>query len=59
LALALSAMAQLFGVVGLLLVPIGAFWLVYELRKRVVVKMIQLLARVLLLRGSWQQSFGG
>ncbi len=35
LAVALSAMAQTFGIVGLLFVPIGVLWLVYELRKRV------------------------
>ncbi|MGI0016267.1 MAG: hypothetical protein ACREBU_22835, partial [Nitrososphaera sp.] len=34
LAVTLSGMAQLFGVVGLLLVPIGALWLIYESRKR-------------------------
>jgi hypothetical protein len=34
LAVTLSTMAQLLGVVGLLLVPIGAAWLVYELVKR-------------------------
>jgi hypothetical protein len=35
LAVTLSAMAQLFGVVSLLLVPIGALWLIYEFRRRV------------------------
>jgi hypothetical protein len=35
LAVTLSVMAQIFGVAGLLLVPIGAVWLVYESRKRV------------------------
>jgi hypothetical protein len=34
LAVTLSTMAQLFGVVGLLLVPIGAAWLIYEFVKR-------------------------
>ena len=34
LAVALSGMSQLFGVAGLLLVPIGALWLIYESRKR-------------------------
>jgi len=34
LAVALSAMAQLFGVAGLLLVPLGVLWLAYELTKR-------------------------
>lgn len=34
LAVPLSAMAQTFGVVGLLLVPVGVSWLAYELRKR-------------------------
>ena len=34
LAVSLSTIAQLSGVVGVLLVPIGALWLVYELRKR-------------------------
>jgi hypothetical protein len=34
LAVPLSTMAQLFGVVGLLLVPLGAIWLVHELRRR-------------------------
>jgi len=34
LAAALSTMAQLFGAAGLLLVPIGVLWLVYEVRKR-------------------------
>ena len=34
LAVPLSAMAQTFGMVGLLLVPIGVSWLAYELRKR-------------------------
>jgi uncharacterized membrane protein len=33
LAVTLSAMSQLLGIVGPLLVPIGAVWLVYELRK--------------------------
>lgn len=31
LAVALSAMAQVFGIVGLLLVPIGVLWFLYEL----------------------------
>jgi hypothetical protein len=31
MAVTLSAMAQLFGMVGLLLVPLGAIWLAYEL----------------------------
>jgi hypothetical protein len=35
LALPLSMIGQLLGTVGLLLVPIGGLWLVYELRKRV------------------------
>jgi hypothetical protein len=34
LAVTLSVMSQLFAVVGLLLVPIGALWLIYESRKR-------------------------
>ena len=34
LAVPLSAMAQTFGVVGLLLVPVGVSWLAYELQKR-------------------------
>lgn len=34
LAVALSTMAQLFGAAGLLLVPIGVLWLVYEVRQR-------------------------
>ena len=34
LALPLSTIAQSFGAVGLLLVPIGAVWMVYEARKR-------------------------
>ena len=34
LAVPLSAMAQAFGMVGLLLVPVGVSWLTYELRKR-------------------------
>lgn len=34
LAVTLSAMAQIFGVVSLLLVPIGALWLIYEVRQR-------------------------
>jgi hypothetical protein len=34
LAVTLSTMAQLTGIVGLLLVPMGALWLIYELRKR-------------------------
>ncbi len=34
LAMALSTMSQAFGVLGLLLVPAGVFWLAYELRKR-------------------------
>lgn len=34
LATALSTMAQLFGTVGLLLVPVGVAWLLYEARKR-------------------------
>lgn len=34
LAVTLSAMAQMFGVAGLLLVPIGALWLIYEFRQR-------------------------
>ena len=34
LALPLSGMAQIFGVGGLLLVPVGVLWLAYELRKR-------------------------
>jgi hypothetical protein len=34
LAVPLSTMAQLFGAAGLLLVPIGVLWLVYEVRKR-------------------------
>lgn len=33
-AVALSTMAQLIGVVGLLLVPIGILWQVYEVKKR-------------------------
>jgi len=38
LAVILSATAQVFGIAGLLLVPIGALWLVYELRKRARIK---------------------
>jgi hypothetical protein len=34
LAVSLSAMAQIFGIVGVLLIPVGAFWLAYELRMR-------------------------
>ena len=34
LAVTLSMMAQLLGLAGLLLVPIGALWLIYELMKR-------------------------
>ena len=34
LAVALSTMVQVFGVVGLLLVPVGALWLAHELRRR-------------------------
>lgn len=34
LAVPLSVMAQAFGMVGLLLVPVGILWLAYELRKR-------------------------
>ncbi len=34
LAVTLSMMSQLFGVIGLLLVPIGAVWLIYETKKR-------------------------
>lgn len=34
LAVTLSGMAQLLGVAGLILFPIGALWLVYEYRKR-------------------------
>jgi hypothetical protein len=34
LAEALSMMMQVFGVVGMLLVPIGVFWVVYELRRK-------------------------
>ena len=34
LAVTLSAMSQLLGIVGLLLVPIGAVWLAYELWKK-------------------------
>ncbi len=34
LAVTLSAMAQMFGVVSLLQVPIGALWLIYEFRQR-------------------------
>jgi hypothetical protein len=33
LAVALSTMAQVFGVLGLLLVPVGLVWLMYEVRK--------------------------
>jgi uncharacterized membrane protein YidH (DUF202 family) len=33
-AVPLSGMAQTFGIVGLLLVPVGVSWLAYELRKR-------------------------
>lgn len=33
-AVPLSAMAQAFGAVGLLFVPVGLAWLIYELRKR-------------------------
>jgi hypothetical protein len=34
LAVTLSAMARMFGVAGLLLVPIGVLWLIYEFRQR-------------------------
>jgi hypothetical protein len=34
LAVTLSTMSQLFGMTGLLLVPLGAIWLGYELRMR-------------------------
>src|SRR5262249_11280207 len=34
LAVPLSAIARLFGAAGLLLVPIGVLWLIYELRGR-------------------------
>jgi hypothetical protein len=34
LAVSLSAMAQMFGMAGLLLIPVGGFWLTYEMRKR-------------------------
>jgi len=34
LAVPLSGMAQAFGMVGLLLVPVGVLWLAYEVRKR-------------------------
>jgi len=34
LAMTLSGMAQIFGIAGLVLVPIGAAWLGYELRSR-------------------------
>ncbi|HEX5703153.1 MAG TPA: hypothetical protein VFX97_08140 [Pyrinomonadaceae bacterium] len=34
LAMPLSGMAQIFGIAGLLLVPVGGLWLAYELRKR-------------------------
>jgi len=34
LAVTLSGMSQLFGIAGLMLVPIGALWLIYEYRKR-------------------------
>ncbi len=34
LAVTLSMMAQIFGVVSLLLVPIGGLWLIYEFRQR-------------------------
>jgi hypothetical protein len=33
LAVTLSVMAQIFGAAGLLLVPVGAFWLIYERRR--------------------------
>jgi hypothetical protein len=33
-AVTLSVMSQLFAIAGLLLVPIGAIWLVYEIRRR-------------------------
>ena len=36
-AVTLSAIAQLFGIAGLLLVPIGVLWLIYELRKRALI----------------------
>lgn len=35
LAMPLSAMAQVFGIAGLLLVPVGVLWLASELRRRV------------------------
>jgi hypothetical protein len=38
LAVALSTMAQVFGVVGMLLVPVGALWLLHELRRRARIK---------------------
>ena len=34
LAVTLSAMSQLFGMAGLMLVPLGLLWLIYEVRKR-------------------------
>jgi len=34
LAVTLSAMSQLLGMAGLMLVPLGLIWLIYELRKR-------------------------
>lgn len=34
LAVSLSGMAQIFGTVGLLLIPVGGLWLAYELRKQ-------------------------
>lgn len=34
LAVTLSFMAQLLGIAGLLLVPVGLLWLIYEIRKR-------------------------
>ena len=34
LAVTLSAMSQLLGMAGLMLVPLGLLWLIYELRKR-------------------------
>lgn len=38
LALAISTMAQVFGMIGLLLVPVGAVWLAYEVRKQARIK---------------------
>ncbi|GAB4577629.1 MAG: hypothetical protein Fur0022_03600 [Anaerolineales bacterium] len=45
LAMPLSTMAQAFGVVGMLLVPVGGLWLVYEFRSRARKKNLPVKAR--------------